>query len=93
MRSVRVRAKVRRSGLPRLVVFKSNKYIYAQVIGVDGIIVAASFGNDPIKVGKTIAQKAQKKEVSRIVFDRGGYKYHGQVKSLAEAAREGGMKF
>ena len=93
MRLRRVRAKTNRPGLPSLVVFRSNKYIYAQVVGADGKTLAGLSGNDPVKVGKTIAQKAKKKGVSRIVFDRGGYKYHGQVKSLAEAAREGGLVF
>lgn len=92
---------------PRLAVFRSNKEIYAQLIDdVNGkTITAASSrdkGIDASKenkveaaklVGKAIAEKAQKEGVESISFDRGGYLYHGRVKSLAEGAREGGLKF
>ena len=92
---------------PRLAVFRSNKEIYAQVIDdVNGItITAASTRDKDIDaskvnkidaaklVGKTIAEKAIKAGVESITFDRGGYLYHGRVKSLAEGAREGGLKF
>jgi len=92
---------------PRLAVFKSNKEIYAQVIDdVSGkTIVAASSRDKEIStesctkkdaaalVGKAVAEKAVKAGVTTISFDRGGNLYHGRVKSLAEGAREGGLKF
>jgi large subunit ribosomal protein L18 len=93
----------------RLSVYRSSKHIYAQVIDDDqGITLAAassiekstreSFKTgasvDAAKaVGKLIAQRAQEKGVKDVVFDRGGYLYHGRVKALAEAAREGGLNF
>ncbi len=92
---------------PRLAVFRSNKEIYAQVVDdVSGkTIIAASSRDKDISsakgtkseiatlVGKSIAEKALKAGVETISFDRGGYQYHGRVKSLAEGAREGGLKF
>lgn len=91
---------------PRLAVFRSNKEIYAQIINdATGVtIVAASSKQKDIKakgtkteiaaiVGKAIAEKATKAGIEKIAFDRGGYLYHGRVKALAEAAREGGLKF
>lgn len=92
---------------PRLAVFRSNKEIYAQLIDdVNGkTITAASSRDKDIHaskvnkteaaklVGKAIAEKAVKAGVETISFDRGGYLYHGRVKSLAEGAREGGLKF
>ncbi|WP_347374221.1 50S ribosomal protein L18 [Aequorivita sp. Q41] len=92
---------------PRLAVFRSNKEIYAQIIDdVNGkTITAASSRDKDIDaskvnkveaaklVGKAIAEKAVKAGVDTISFDRGGYLYHGRVKSLAEGAREGGLKF
>ena len=92
---------------PRLAVYRSNKEIYAQLIDdVNGkTITAASSRDKDIDaskvnkveaaklVGKAIAEKATKAGVETISFDRGGYLYHGRVKSLAEGAREGGLKF
>ncbi len=91
---------------PRLSVFRSNKQIYAQLIDdVAGItLVAASssakeFSTEGKKVdiakevGKIIAGKAQQSGITSVVFDRGGYLYHGRIKALAEGAREGGLKF
>ena len=90
---------------PRLSVFRSNKAIYAQLIndleGKTLISVSSSTieSNNGSKVeissqvGKTLASKAQKIGISEVVFDRSGYLYHGRVKSLAEGAREGGLKF
>ncbi|RMA57079.1 50S ribosomal protein L18 [Ulvibacter antarcticus] len=92
---------------PRLAVFRSNKEIYAQLIDdVSGkTITAASSRDKDIDasklnkvdaaklVGKSIAEKAVKAGVEAVSFDRGGYLYHGRVKSLAEGAREGGLKF
>lgn len=106
-RHVRVRGKI--SGTaerPRLNVFRSNANIYAQVIDdVTGTTICsastveASFegngGNKEAarKVGKLIAERAQQKGITTVVFDRGGNIYHGRVKELAEGAREGGLNF
>jgi large subunit ribosomal protein L18 len=111
-RHIRVRAKVQgTSECPRLSVFRSARYIYAQLIDdVKGVtLVSADDHGDSNKkadagdrtgkiasafaVGKSLAEKALAKEIKKIVFDRGGYKYHGRVKALAEGAREGGMEF
>ncbi len=95
------------SAQPRLAVFRSNKEIYAQIINdVTGETIAAASSRDKelstakgtksevaTLVGKSIAEKAIKAGVSDITFDRGGYLYHGRVKSLAEGAREAGLKF
>lgn len=93
---------------PRLAVFRSNTQVYVQLIDdtAGKTLVSASSreksvsGNDKIKkteqaakVGKLIAEKCKEKGIENVVFDRGGYKYHGRVKSLADAAREGGLKF
>jgi len=91
---------------PRLAVFRSNKEIYAQIINdaTGTTLVSASSKQKDIKakgtkteiaaiVGKAIAEKATKAGIEKIAFDRGGYLYHGRVKALAEAAREGGLKF
>ena len=92
---------------PRMSVFRSNKEIYAQIIDdVNGkTIVAASSRDKELEsvkgtksemaaaVGKSIAEKALKAGIETIAFDRGGYLYHGRIKSLAEGAREGGLKF
>ena len=91
---------------PRLAVFRSNKEIYAQLIDdVSGktICACSSREKDIVKegskidisnlVGKTLAEKAVKLGITKISFDRAGYLYHGRVKSLADGAREGGLKF
>ena len=92
---------------PRLAVFRSNKEIYAQVIDdVTGKTISAASSRDKdissakgnktekaALVGKTVAERAMKAGIESIAFDRGGYLYHGRVKSLAEAAREAGLKF
>ena len=90
---------------PRLSVFRSNKEIYAQIIDdVNGttLVAASSRDKDVAQgtsvetakaVGKLVAEKALKAGISTISFDRGGYLYHGRVKSLAEGAREAGLKF
>ena len=86
---------------PRLVVFRSNKQIYAQVIDdLKGVTLAAASSNDKElivdckgKIGKKIAERALAKGITTISFDRGGYLYHGRVKSLADGAREGGLVF
>ena len=94
---------------PRLVVFRSNKQIYVQVIDDEqGKTLCAAASNDKALaaqckgksgieaaaiVGKAIAERAQEKGIKAIAFDRGGYLFHGRVKSLADAAREGGLDF
>src|SRR5574344_1300726 len=94
---------------PRMVVYRSNKQIYVQIIDdVKGFTLASAASNDKSLaeqckgkngveaakiVGKAIAERAIEKGVSTISFDRGGYLYHGRVKSLADAAREGGLRF
>ena len=90
---------------PRLSVYRSNKEIYAQIIDdVNGTTIAAASSRDKgvaegnavetaKAVGKLVAEKALKAGISTISFDRGGYLYHGRVKSLAEGAREAGLKF
>lgn len=79
---------------PRLSVFRSNKAIYAQVIDDSkGHTMVNARGVDAAKVGQEIAKMAAAKKVKSVVFDRGGYKYHGKVKDLAENARKGGLVF
>ncbi len=87
---------------PRLAVFRSNKEIYAQVIDdiVGNTLASASSANakgtkieQAIAVGKLIANNAKKAGVDTVVFDRGGFLYHGRVKALADSARETGLKF
>jgi large subunit ribosomal protein L18 len=91
---------------PRLAVFRSNKYIYAQVIDdVEGRTLAAASSQESglrsenlnlaaaAKVGEAIATRAKDAGVTEVVFDRGGYKFHGKVKALADAAREAGLEF
>ena len=103
-RHKRIRAKVRgTSSVPRLSVYRSNKYIYAQLIddSVGNTIVSLSSAKIKGKTlmersretGKRIAKDAETKKISKVVFDRGGFKYAGGVRALAEGAREGGLKF
>lgn len=104
-RKLRNRSKVFAAahGRPRLSVFRSSKYIYAQVIDDASGVTLAQAGGKALKagnktdtaaaVGKAIAQAASAKGVKQVIFDRGGYKYHGRVKALADAAREGGLDF
>jgi len=101
----RVRAKVIGSTeKPRLCVFRSNNHIYGQLIddSKGSTIVSASdieIGKKDVKtsiskeVGLLLAKKAMEKNISQVVFDRGGYQYHGRVKALADGAREAGLKF
>ena len=107
MARVRRAVKAGANGRPRLSVFRSSKHIYAQVIDdLKGSTVAAASSLekdmrsktganvDAAKaVGKLVAQRAIEKGVKTVVFDRGGYLYHGRIKALADAAREGGLKF
>jgi large subunit ribosomal protein L18 len=91
---------------PRLAIYKSNRYIYAQVIDdAAGHTVAAASSQEAAlrertltvetaaEVGKLVAVRAKEAGVSSVVFDRGGFRYHGRVKALADAAREGGLEF
>ena len=106
-RHVRVRGKV--SGTaerPRLNVFRSNANIYAQIIDdVNGVTLVSAntlekgfeggtgYAEAAKKVGAVLAERAKAKGIEEVVFDRGGYVYHGRVAALAEGAREGGLKF
>jgi large subunit ribosomal protein L18 len=92
---------------PRLAVFRSVKHIYAQVIDdTKGVTIAAASSNEKSgtigvggniagakSVGKLVAERAKEKGVKAVVYDRGGYLYHGRVKALADAAREAGLEF
>ena len=104
---LRYQLKIKSGGRPRLSVFRSGKHIYAQVIDdTQGRTLAsadsggkgdarASGGNlaGAKAVGRLIAERAKAKGIQKVVFDRGGYLYHGRVKALAEAAREAGLEF
>jgi len=106
---VRSKISKRKSERPRLSVFRSGRHIYAQVIDDrKGVTVAAASTlekpmRDQLKngataaaateVGKLIAERAKSAGISAVAFDRGGYRYHGRVKALADAAREGGLDF
>ncbi len=97
------------NGRPRLSVFRSSKHIYAQVIDdtssrtvasassldkeLKGKLKTGSDKDAAAEVGKLVAQRAQAAGVENVVFDRGGYMYHGRIKALADAAREGGLSF
>ena len=106
-RHLRVRGKISGTAeCPRLNVFRSSKHIYAQIIDdVAGKTLAAASSMDKgfelnggnaegaAAVGKAVAEAAAKAGITEVVFDRGGYVYHGRIKALAEGAREGGLKF
>lgn len=106
-RSRRSRSKMRELGATRLCVHRTPQHIYAQIIAADGAQVLASAstldsnlradktGNieAAAKVGALIAERAKAAGVSRVAFDRSGFKFHGRVKALADAAREGGLEF
>jgi large subunit ribosomal protein L18 len=106
-RHARVRTKITGTAeRPRLNVFRSNKHIYAQLIDdVAGVTLASASTQDngfegagnnveaAATIGETIAKRAAEKNITAVVFDRGGYLYHGRVKALAEAARENGLEF
>jgi large subunit ribosomal protein L18 len=102
----RIRAKVKGTPeRPRLAVFRSVKHIYAQVIDdTQGRTVVSASTNEKTganggnvagakSIGKLVAERAKDKGIKSVVFDRGGYHYHGRVKALAEAAREAGLEF
>jgi len=108
-RARKSRAHIRRLGKPRLTVFRSGRHIYAQIISAeDGhVLAAASTLQKDVKadlkgtsnkaaaaaVGKAVAQRAVEAGIKEVAFDRSGYQYHGRVKELADAAREGGLSF
>ena len=105
-RHQRVRNKISGTTLvPRLNVFRSNSQIFAQIIDDENGTTLVSSSSVELKiknggnvegatlVGKDIAEKAKAKNIEKVVFDRGGYLYHGRVKALAEAARENGLEF
>lgn len=106
-RARRARAKMRELRVHRLCVNRTPRHIYAQIISPDGgqILAAASTVDAALrngatgnveaagKVGKLIAERAKEAGVTKVAFDRSGYKYHGRVKALADAAREGGLEF
>ncbi len=106
-RHARVRRRIRGTAeRPRLAVYRSNKYIYAQIIDdIDGRTIAAASSQEPdlrsqrltvetaSKVGELVASRAKDAGVDTVVFDRAGYKFHGRVKALADAAREQGLEF
>ena len=103
-RHTRIRSRVSgTASKPRLAVFRSNRYVYAQLINDEAGTTMASADSREAKganltergasVGKTIAEAGKKAGVEKIVFDRGGFKYQGVVKALADGAREGGLQF
>lgn len=110
-RHLRIRQKVRGgSECPRLVVYRSNKHVYAQIVDdmagktIVGVCGSSKAVADRVKgdtesfaesrvVGEEIAKRALEKGVSKIVFDRAGYRYHGRIKALADAARKAGLQF
>ena len=106
-RAKKTRSKIELSENNRLTVFRSNAHIYAQISSFDGskIIASASTAEASVKggnngnteaaskVGRLIAERAIEKGVSKVAFDRSGYKFHGRVKALAESAREAGLSF
>jgi large subunit ribosomal protein L18 len=106
-RAAKTRVRISRQGAARLTVHRTNSHIYAQVINEGKVLASASTlekdvrGSHPngakkeaaAEVGKRIAEKAKAAGVTEVAFDRSGFSYHGRVKALAEAAREGGLKF
>lgn len=108
-RALKTRSKIKKFDVSRLTIHRSTQHIYAQVISSDGTTTLASAstvqadvkaglnstGNisAAIAVGKAIAEKALAAGVTEVAFDRSGFKYHGRVKALADAAREAGLKF
>jgi large subunit ribosomal protein L18 len=106
-RARRARAKIRELGVTRLAIHRTPRHIYAQVISGDGsqVVASASTLDKDLRSGKTgnvdaakavgalIAERAKAAGVTQVAFDRSGFKYHGRVKALADAAREGGLEF
>ena len=108
-RATKTRAKIKQLGVNRLCVYKTPRHVYAQVIAPNGsqVLASASSLDNEVKgqikysgnvdaaitVGKTLAERAKKVGISKVAFDRSGFKYHGRIKALANAAREQGMEF
>lgn len=106
-RARRARAKIRELGATRLTIHRSPRHIYAQLISGDGarVLASASTLDKDLRNGKTgnaeaakavgalIAERAKSAGITQVAFDRSGFKYHGRVKALADAAREGGLEF
>ncbi len=101
-RARRARAKISELRVNRLTVYRSPRHIYAQIISPDNKILATASslggkktGNvvSAAEIGKQIAEKAKSAGITKVAFDRSGYQYHGRVKALADAAREGGLEF
>lgn len=108
-RARKARARIARGEKPRLSVFRSGRHMYAQVLtpagdrtlatastvepSLRGALKATGNRDAAAAVGKAIAEKAKEAGISEVAFDRAGFKYHGRVKSLADAAREAGLKF
>jgi large subunit ribosomal protein L18 len=107
-RAGKTRARIRFVGISKLVVHRSPRHIYAQIVKVGGAVVASASTRDKevkksisyggnikaaTEIGKLIATRAKEKGVVEVAFDRAGYRYHGRVKALAEAARKNGLKF
>ena len=104
----RLKLKARAAGRPRLSVFRSSRNIYAQIIedgagvtlasassidsGIKGEVANGATIEAASRIGRVIAERAIAAGITEVVFDRGGYRYHGRVKALADAAREGGLK-
>ncbi|MEY3017192.1 MAG: hypothetical protein RL336_327 [Pseudomonadota bacterium] len=106
-RALRSRMRMRELGVERLTVHRTPRHIYAQVLSADGSKVLAQASsldkelklavggniNAAAEIGKLIAERAKAAGISKVAFDRSGFKYHGRVKALADAAREGGLEF
>ena len=108
-RAKSTRAHIRELGVPRLSVLRTGQHVYAQLFSADGskVLAAANTPQADVraglkpgrnsdaaaKVGKAIAEKARAAGIEKVAFDRSGYRFHGRIKALAEAAREGGLQF
>ncbi|WP_147652173.1 50S ribosomal protein L18 [Vulcaniibacterium gelatinicum] len=108
-RAKATRAHIRKLGVPRLSVLRTGQHIYAQLFTADGskVLASASTAQAEVreglkslknieaaaKVGRMIAERARAAGIEKVAFDRSGYRYHGRVKALADAAREGGLQF
>jgi len=106
-RARKSRTRMRKAGVTRLTVHRTPRHIYAQIIGAEGdkVLASASTLDKDLRggktgnidaasaVGKLIAERAKAAGISEVAFDRAGFKYHGRVKALADAAREGGLEF
>ena len=108
-RAKSTRAHIRELGVPRLSVLRTGQHLYAQVFTADGskVLAAANTTQADVgdglknrnnieaaaKVGRAIAEKAKAAGIEKVAFDRSGYRYHGRIKALADAAREGGLQF